>query len=250
MTAHEFHVVLRTLILPPAGPLLLGIAGLLFWSRRPRLGFALCAVSIGSLWLLATPLISDALARATEGYPAFDPAHLTRGQGAAQAVVILGGGVRRGAPEVGADAPNTATGLRLIEGAKIARAMHLPILVSGTAREAEAMRRFAEEDLRVPVRWVEAASRDTRENAVFSARLLRPQGIQRIILVTSSAHMVRAVAEFGAAGFDAIAAPADMWTWDERGALALVPSRLALDRSYTALYEWLGRAVYGDLLAR
>lgn len=241
MTAFAFRALLKTLLLPPAGPLLLGVAGLLFWSRRPRVGFALCAVSIASLWLLSTPIVSDALARATEGYPALDPAHLTLTQARAQAIVILGGGVRRGAPEAGSDAPSTHADLRLIEGAKIARATQLPILISGSARETSAMRRFIENDLQVPVRWVEGASTDTHENAVFSARLLKQQGIDRIILVTSSAHMVRAAAEFAAAGLEVTAAPAEMWTRDEFGALAFVPSVLALYRSHMAIYEWAGR---------
>jgi uncharacterized SAM-binding protein YcdF (DUF218 family) len=97
------------------------------------------------------------------------------------------------------------------------------------------------------VQWAEAASGDTHENAVNSARLLRKQGIERIILVTSSAHMVRAVAEFAAAGLEVTAAPAEMWTWDERGVLAFVPSLLALDRSRAALYEWAGRMASGLL---
>ena len=243
MTAFEMHVLLRALLLPPSSPLLLAVAGLLFWPRRPRLGVALCATGIVSLWLLATPVVADALARAAERYPPLDPSHLTAAQARAQAIVILGGDVRRNAPEVGGDAPGIHAGLRLIEGAKIARATHLPILVSGDGRETFAMRRFLEEDLQAPVRWVEAASSNTRENAVLSARLLRQQGIERIILVTSSAHMVRAAAEFGAAGLDVTEAPAEMWTWDERGALALVPSVSALDRSRTALYEWAGRIV-------
>jgi uncharacterized SAM-binding protein YcdF (DUF218 family) len=241
LTALAFRALLKAIFLPPACLLLLGAAGLLFWSRRRRLGFVLCAASIGSLWLLATPIVSDALARAAEGYPALDPANLTAAQARAQAIVILGGGVRRSAPEVGGDAPSTHADLRLIEGAKIARATHLPILVSGSARETAAMRRFAEEDLQVPVRWVEGASADTHENAVFSARLLRQQGVDRIILVTSSAHMVRAVAEFTAAGLEVTAAPAEMLTRDERGALAFVPSVLALYRSHMALYEWAAR---------
>jgi uncharacterized SAM-binding protein YcdF (DUF218 family) len=243
LTALEFRILLKVLVLPPSGPLLLGIAGLLLWPRRPRIGFALCAASIGSLWLLATPLISDALTRATEGYPALDPAHLTATQARAQAVVILGGGVRRNAPEVGGDAPAVHVDLRLIEGAKVARATHLPVLISGSPREAAAMRHFMEEDLQLPVRWVEGASKDTLENAVFSARLLREQGIDRIILVTSSEHMVRAAEEFAAAGLDVTAAPAGMWTHDERGLLAFVPSVGALDRSHRALYEWAGRLV-------
>jgi hypothetical protein len=36
-----------------------------------------------------------------------------------------------------------------------------------------------------------------------------------------------------------------MWTLDERGFLALVPSANALQRSRTALYEWGGRLVRG-----
>jgi uncharacterized SAM-binding protein YcdF (DUF218 family) len=243
LTALGLRMLLKTLILPPAAPLLIGVAGLLYWTRRPRLGFALCATAIGSLWLLATPIVADALARAAEGYPALDPLQLTAPQARAQAIVILGAGVRSNAPEVGGDAPTTHADLRLIEGAKVARATHLPILLSGTAEETGAMRRFLEEDLQLPVRWVEGASSNTHENAVFSARLLRRQGIDRIILVTSSVHMVRAAAEFTAAGFDVTAAPAEMWTRDERGMLALVPSVLALYRSHVALYEWAGRLV-------
>jgi uncharacterized SAM-binding protein YcdF (DUF218 family) len=239
--AFGLHVLLRTLVLPPASLLILGLVGLACWRRRRRLGFALCALSIGGLWILATPLIADALARSAERYPALDPAHLTPVQARAQAIVILAGGVRHDAPEAGRDAPNSLTALRLVEGAKIARATHLPVLVSGSPHEAFAMQRFMEEDLQVPVRWTESASKDTRENAQFSARILQPAGIERIILVTSSPHLARAAADFADAGFEVVAAPAEMWTYDERGALTLVPSILALSRSHIALYEWAGR---------
>jgi uncharacterized SAM-binding protein YcdF (DUF218 family) len=237
-------LVLKALILPPGGPLVLGVIGLLVALRRPRLGLALCAIAIGTLWVLSTPIVADALARAAEaGYPALDPARLTPAQARAQAIVILGGGLRHGAPEVGADAPSMHADLRLVEGAKIARATGLPVAVSGSTGEAAAMRRFLEQDLQVPVTWAESVSTNTHENAVFSARLLRPKGIDRIILVTSAAHMPRAVAEFVAAGFEVTAAPAEMWTWDERGAIDYVPSILALSRSHVAFYEWAGRIV-------
>jgi uncharacterized SAM-binding protein YcdF (DUF218 family) len=241
--AYGLHVLLRTLFLPPASLLLIGIAGLVLWRRLPRLGVALCAVCIVTLWVLSTPIIADALAHAMEDYPALDPAHLTVIQARAQAIVILGGGVRRDAPEVGGDAPSAVTDLRLIEGAKVARATRLPILVSGSPHEAAAMRRFMEEDLQFPVRWVESASRNTRENAVFSAAILGKEGIHRIILVTSSPHMARAAAEFAAAGLEVTAAPAEMVTLDEPGPLAITPNVTALDRSHSALYELAGRLV-------
>jgi uncharacterized SAM-binding protein YcdF (DUF218 family) len=151
--------------------------------------------------------------------------------------------MRRNAPEVGGDAPSGGTELRLIEGARVARATHLPILMSGGADEAAAMRRFMEEDLQLPVRWVESESRNTHENAAFSAAMLGKEGIRRIILVTSSPHMTRAAAEFAAAGFEVTAAPAEMVTRDERGALAIAPSIMGLGRSYSALYELAGRVV-------
>lgn len=241
MTALAFRILFKAIVLPPAGPLLIGLVGIVCWMRRPRIGFALCAASIVSLWLLATPIFSDTLARAMESYPAVDPANLDANQARAQAIVILGGGVRRGAPEAGGDAPSIHADLRLIEGARIARATHLPILVTGSARETAAMRRFAETDLNVPVRWMETASTNTHENAVNSARILKEQGIERIFLVTTSVHMVRAVDEFRAAGLEVDAAPAEMWTPDERGALAFLPSILALYRSHIAIYEWAGR---------
>jgi uncharacterized SAM-binding protein YcdF (DUF218 family) len=238
------RILLRGLFLPPAGPLLIGLAGLLFWRRRPRVGFALCAAGIVSLWLLATPFVADAISRSTENYPALDPAHLTPTQAQARAIVILGGGFRHNAPEVGADTPSTTGDLRLIEGARVARATHLPVLISGAPPEAAAMRRFMEQDLQVPVAWVEGESWTTRQNAEFTARMLLPLGIDRIILVTSSPHMTRAAGDFTAAGFKVTTAPADMTTRDEPGLLWLVPSTHALSRSEAALYEWAGRFVH------
>ena len=105
------------------------------------------------------------------------------------------------------------------------------------------MRRFMEEDLELPVRWVESASSNTHENALFSAVILGKESIRGIILVTSSPHMTRAAAEFAAAGFEVTAAPAEMATRDELSALSFVPSATALYRSNSALYELIGRLV-------
>jgi uncharacterized SAM-binding protein YcdF (DUF218 family) len=241
--------LLKGLVLPPGGLILIGVAGLLTARRRPRLGFALCAVSILALWALATPFVADAIARAAERYPAFDPEHLTPAQSRAQAIVILGGGIRSHAPEYGGDAPSLPTLQRLIEGAKVARVTGLPILVSASPREAAAMRRFLEEDLHTPVRWIEAASGDTHENAVFSARILAAAAVRRIILVTSSTHMARSMAEFAATGLEPSAAPAEMLTHDTDGFRDFVPSVASLSRVYAVFYEWGGEVVRGGVSA-
>jgi uncharacterized SAM-binding protein YcdF (DUF218 family) len=247
MSPIEIKILHRALVLPPGSLLLLGAIGILLWNRRPGLGFLFCVLSLLGFWALSTPIVADALARSAEQYPALDLKSFNTAGSGAQAIVILGGGVRRDAPDYGADEPNAATTMRLIEGARVARATHLPILVTGGPEEAPAMRSLLEDDLQVPVKWVEAASLDTRNNAQYSAAILGAQHITRIILVTSATHMARSVAEFEAVGMDPIAAPAQISTPDFRGILAFIPEQESLDRSYAAAYEWIGRLARGRL---
>jgi uncharacterized SAM-binding protein YcdF (DUF218 family) len=237
----QLRVFLKALLLPPAGFLVLGVAGIIVWRRRPRLGFALCAFAIVSVWVIGMPFVADALAHAAENYPVFDPAHPDASAARAQAIVILGGGVRRAPENGGARAPSGRAVWRLIEGARVARAMHLPIVISASPGEADAMRRCLEEDL--GMRWIEGTSSTTHENAVFSARLLKPLGIDRIILVTTGMHMARSVREFTRAGFTVSAAPAEMTAPTVFSATSFVPSSGAFDRSYTAFHEFAGRLV-------
>jgi uncharacterized SAM-binding protein YcdF (DUF218 family) len=57
--------------------------------------------------------------------------------------------------------------------------------------------------------WLEPRSLNTAENAVEAKKFLETKGIQRIILVTSAAHMPRAVKLFEDQGFEVIPAPTD-----------------------------------------
>src|SRR6266478_1576272 len=99
-------LLLHTLLLPPGGPLLVAAAGAWLLRSRTsagaaRAGWLLLVAGLASLWLLATPLVADVLARAAEREPALD---LTRAP-QAQAIVILGGGDERiAAPEYGGEA--------------------------------------------------------------------------------------------------------------------------------------------------
>ena len=99
------RTLLKNLILPPAGPLLLAIIGALLLRRRARLARLLLALGLGSLWLLSLPVVADALTRLSEHYPPLDLAQPTQ----AQAIVILGGGGQRAyAPEYGGPAAEVA----------------------------------------------------------------------------------------------------------------------------------------------
>jgi uncharacterized SAM-binding protein YcdF (DUF218 family) len=233
--------LLKNLVLPPTGPLLLAALGLvLLILRRRRLGgIVVCATGLAALWLLATPIAADSLVRWAERYPALDPAQV----GDAQAIVILAGGVRVDAPEYGTSAPGATSLERLVYGARLARQTHLPVLISGSRLEAASMSNFLQQDLGVSARWLENRSRDTHQNAQFSALILARDGVHKVVLVTSAAHMARSVVEFNQAGIDTVPAPAAMWTQRDTGVLAYVPNADALVRSQRALYEGLGRIV-------
>src|SRR5215469_10698997 len=119
--------LLKNLVLPPTGPVLIALVGLvLAASTRLRgVGLAFAAAGVLSLWALATPIVADALIRAVERFPALDRAHAVD----AQAIVILAGGVRLEAPEYdGMPAPNATTLLRLVYGARVAHETGLPVL--------------------------------------------------------------------------------------------------------------------------
>jgi uncharacterized SAM-binding protein YcdF (DUF218 family) len=232
--------VLRNLLLPPAGPLILAMIGALLMWRRRRFGGVLLAGGLASLWLFSTPIVADAVSRLAEHYPALDLSKPTN----AHAIVILGGGEERDfAPEY--LGPEADFGLleRLSYGAYVARQTGLPILVSGAPSEAIAMRTSLARDFGVATRWVDNQSRDTYENARFSARMLIPEGITRIILVTSSTHLFRAAHEYQSAGFDVVPAPAGVWAPREIGVFRLVPGPAALMRSNLAVYELIGEPV-------
>lgn len=229
--------LVRELMLPPAGPLIIAVLGLLLVSRRRRLGAALVVIGVGSLWLCATPVVADVLTRFAERYPALDPSKPVN----AQAVVILGGGGERPfAPEYAGAAIEGAMLERVNYGAFVARRTSLPVLVSGSRTEAQAMRATLSRDFGIEVRWVENASGDTYENARFSERLLRAAGVHRIVLVTSSTHEWRAAHEFTAAGFEVVPAPVGGEVYHVYGVSDFIPDINGMTRSHRALYELIG----------
>jgi len=229
--------LVRSLLLPPASPLILAILGTLLLRRWTRVGAVLLALGLGSLWLFATPVVADALERLVEHYPALDLDKPTQ----AQAIVILGGGGQRNyAPEYRDSAPEYVLLERLSYGAFVARRTGLPILVTGAPREALAMQISLSRDFGVPARWVENQSRDTFENARFTAQMLKAQGIGRIILITSSTHLWRATHEFEDAGFQVVPAPQGVSAPRDMQALRFIPGAGGLERSNAAVYELIG----------
>ena len=237
---------LTALVLPPAGLLVVAVIGLALQRSRPRLGRSLAWTGVLLLTALSLPVVSQALLRALDNDPAIDLAQAA----GAQAIVILGGGVRRAAPEYGGDTLGRLTLERVRYGAWLARKTGLPVLatggvVYGGTPEAMLMKQALENEFGIPVKWKEVKSRNTRENAVNSAAILLAADIHRVILVAHSFDMRRAKAEFAAAGLKVMAAPTGIPSASYDSPLELLPSASALQGSYYALYELLANAVRG-----
>jgi len=239
---YEFEALLKTIILPPAGPLILSITGFLVarLTRWKLPGDVLCAIGLAILWLLATPVVAGQLMKWGKSQEVLD----LRQPVSADAIVILGGGIRRYGPEYNDEAPNEITLQRLAYGVRVAHTTGLPVLVTGGRGEARVMRQFLVADFGITPRWVEDQALNTRENARYSAAILKREGIRSVVLVTSSLHMTRAASEFRAQGLIVTAAPVAHYSPPDGIVARWVPGIAGLRDSRNVLYEVLARASY------
>jgi uncharacterized SAM-binding protein YcdF (DUF218 family) len=227
------------------------LALVLLIAGRHRSG--LSVLSVGILWLAlwSIPIVSDGLRLSLEDRFAREPVGALP---MVDAVVVLGGGIRGGPPDwpdpdLGRAADRVWHAARIFHAGKAAR-----VVVSGgfmpwageRRTEADAMLHFLA-DLGVPPDAIlpEGRSRNTRENALYTAEILSAEGIGRVLLVTSALHMPRALATFRAAGVDAIPAPTDFEVMPEPAHLIRwLPDAEALSDSTRALKEYVGWWVY------
>jgi len=104
--------------------------------------------------------------------------------------------------------------------------------------------------------WLEDQSVNTEENARFAVPILEEKGVQSILLVTSAAHMPRAVFLFEQEGLNVIPAPTDynvtdedwnmLWHPDlENFLLGFFPQSSYMTMTTSAMKEYVGRAVAG-----
>ncbi|MDQ6976464.1 MAG: YdcF family protein [Mariprofundaceae bacterium] len=234
------------LLLPPAGPLLLALGGLLFYQNW--WGKVIVWCSLLTLLALATTPVRDLLIKPLEyTSPALSLSALPTEQAA---VVLLGGGLYEKAPEYdGQNLPSNHALMRTLYAAEIARRSGFTVYASGGAP----LNKEAEPEALVLQRWLikfgvdpmhihtENSSRNTAENAKNIAKILHKKGIQHVLLVTTAAHMPRSVIAFSAEGLAVIAAPTKYKTKQTPyQALDFLPDANTLSDSSFALHEYLG----------
>ncbi len=232
-----------SLTYPPALSLCLALLAIPVLLRHRRAGVALMLAAAGWSALWSVPLASDWLrGRLEERYPVVEEAALPR----ADAIVVLGGGSHYGWLRRSNVSAEDLESSRLAAGARAWLAGRAPRIIlsgggDGASSEARTMAR-AISRLGVPssALMLEERSRNTRDNARYTAALAQRHRVRSVLLVTSSLHMPRAIAEFRAAGIDAVAVSvperATRSNWRERW----LPSHSALWRSGRAFKEYGG----------
>jgi len=91
---------------------------------------------------------------------------------------------------------------------------------------------------------VEGHARNTHENAVESAAIVRARGWQSVLLVTSAFHMPRAFGCFRAEGLTPDTKPVDFRSFGPGISPDWIPRADHLADSSAAIREWVGRVVY------
>jgi uncharacterized SAM-binding protein YcdF (DUF218 family) len=224
--------------------LLLGAALL---HRRPRAPWLLGHAAAGVLVVFSLAPVANRIQRLVEA-----GAERTFRDGVVyDAAIVLSGQVDAEASRMSGETElqdSVERVLRALELWRAGRVRHLVLsggpgtAVAGDPSEAERLR-----DLLVG--WgvpaaairVDAQSRNTRENAVASARIVAEERLRSLVLVTSAAHVPRALGCFRAVGLHPDVLPVD----HRAGAGgSWLPRASALAQSTEALRELAGRLAY------
>jgi uncharacterized SAM-binding protein YcdF (DUF218 family) len=236
---------ISTLLAPLSVVLIILLAAAVVAWRRPLSAWKPVTAAFLVLYPLSTPFVADHLLWLLEPAPQ-NPVADTSGQ----AIVVLGGGTYFSAPEYGADTVQAQVLARLRYAAHLHHALGKPVLASGGAPEgnpvpeARLMAHVLQQDFRVTGVWVEEGSNNTFENALQSAVVLKPAGIQKIYLVTHAWHLRRARIAFEHAGFTVIPAPTGFATSFSLTVIDFLPDARALHGSAVFFREAAGIGWY------
>ena len=242
------------LILPAANVFfLISVAGVIaLFTRYARLGRKVLAGVIVAYFLCGFGPLGAILIRPLEDrFPRPSDA-----MAAPSGIIVLGGALKaeltnaRGvfALSDGGGRMTQAAILALrYPGARVVFSGTTTGLVAGEADEAQDAKNFLT-SLGVAASrvFLEQRSRNTDENALFTRHLINPKPQERWLLVTSAAHVPRAVGSFRHEGFEVIAYPTDYRTegkvsdfWEFRN-----EPLEGIGMLNAAIHEWLGLIAY------
>jgi uncharacterized SAM-binding protein YcdF (DUF218 family) len=249
------------LLVYPLGLAVLLLAAALVVHRHPRLRVILLAAALVILLVGSNRWVSFALARSLEWrYLPLDPVPQ------AEVIVVLGGGTEsaqfpRPGVEVNAAGDRVLYAARLYKQGKAQKIIltggNITWLEGRTMTPADEMADLLAL-LEIPTQdvWLQPESQNTFEDALYTSRMLKENGVESVLLVTSAMHMPRSVALFEQQGVRVIPAPADftvtqagwqnLFSPDPQALLVnLLPNTSSLSLTTNAIKEYIGLLVYG-----
>lgn len=220
--------------------------------HRHRLAYGVFTTATIWLWVASTPVFANwAIATLEHQYPPQSVEESPR----ADVAIVLGGAVSQPAPprvelDLNKSSDRVLKAARLFEAGRVDH-----VLVTGgnppgwpdIVPEALLIRSLLI-DWGVPAASIEIAgeSRNTYENALEIKSMWEKDPFESALLVTSAAHMPRAMAVFEKAGLPVIASTTDIEALKSLPATALswIPNASALTLTTVAMKEWLGHIAY------
>jgi uncharacterized SAM-binding protein YcdF (DUF218 family) len=235
-------------------------AAAFFLRRKARLQSILLWSILGIIFITGNSWVALGLARSLE-WQHFPPGTIPE----TEVIVVLGGGTYpQQYPRPTIEVNNA--GDRILYAANLyhaGKATHLLLSGGGITWQDSRQMSIAEEMavlagwMNVPEEalWLQEESRNTYEDALYSAEMLEEKGINQIVLVTSAMHMPRSVALFEAQGLEVIPAPTDFvvtevgWenitSFNPQAILtSLTPTVGNMGLTTATLKEYLGMLVY------
>ena len=229
---------------PPALFIVLSLFGTIFALKWPRTGVGIALASNICLFASATTALSSYINHQLE---LMIPETADFNQ--AQAIVVLGADIQSGE----GNSPDWLGPLsleRVLFAVDAYRYLGLPVAVSGgpigeTKESLAAMLKTTFESyFSVPVKWTEDRSRNTFENALYTAAMLRNQNITKVVLVTQSRDLPRAIWSFEQAGLHAMPWHTPRTPIEVEKIEDFLPNTAALQTSFYGLHELLGGIYY------
>lgn len=240
----ELTKIITAMIMPPFNVLMLWLFALLcFGFKYKKLGYLSTFFGIAILYLFSIPYTSKTL---NDSLITEDKLTL-QDYRSAQAIVLLGGGIRDSKELFGKLTTNQIAVERVRYAAFLQKETQLPLLITGSAANGTSEAKIMADELamfyQIPTKWLEEKAKTTKENALFSREMLEKEGIKRIVLVTNQWHMQRAKMLFEKQGFEVLPASVGSGATPETYGINLmyfIPQAGAMHSNTQALKEWIG----------
>lgn len=240
----ELVKLITAMIMPPFNIVLLWLLALiLFYFNYKYVASFLAILGVLMLYVLSIPYTSQKL---SDSLTEEDPFTLNDYK-TAQAIVVLGGGLRDSQELFGKLAITAIPLERMRYAAYLHKETGLPVMVTGSSpngtSEARVMAKELQMFFNTETKWLEEKAKTTKENAIFSREILEKESINKIILVTNQWHMKRAEMLFKQQGFEVM--PASVGTGDtpdhyKLNYMYFIPQAGAMNSNMLALKEWIG----------